>query len=365
MLLLHRLEEIADKRNLKSLVFTAPDNITYAIGIDVVGDFVGILHYSKESGWTLYVPVLEYYRFRENLPQTIDVVGVSKTQRPPDAKVVEKDWKTIIAEIAESLPAGADISHTSPLTRILLEVKDRFADISADIWEVRSVKTDSEIEHIKKAVETTARAIETVASFVDEGVSETYLAGLFEYRSRLMGVEKFAFEPIVAFKPGNSYPHYLPSSRRAGRGELILIDVGVKSAGRCSDLTRMIVLHRVSEREARVLEAVEEALDASIDFVSPGVKAGEVHEVAAKTLEKHGLRDRFIHGLGHGIGVLVHEPPYLRPGSDTLLRPGMVFTLEPGVYFRGEFGVRIEEDVVITKRGARVLSRRLERVIYI
>jgi len=116
--------------------------------------------------------------------------------------------------------------------------------------------------------------------------------------------------------------------------------------------------------ERKVLEAVNEAIENAIDKFQPGMKASELDAIARETLAKHGYDKYFIHGLGHGIGIDVHEKPYLNPVSDTRLEPGMVFTIEPGVYFSGRFGVRIEEDVVVTKKGLRILSRSLPRILY-
>jgi len=125
----------------------------------------------------------------------------------------------------------------------------------------------------------------------------------------------------------------------------------------------MIVKGKPSREEKRSLEAVIEALERTIDTITPGITAKEVYETACKILEKRGLRERFIHGLGHGIGVVVHEPPYLRAESTTTLEPNMVVTIEPGVYFNRLYGVRVEDVVVVTKRKARVLSKKLDRVL--
>ncbi|MEZ0393886.1 MAG: M24 family metallopeptidase, partial [Desulfurococcaceae archaeon] len=195
-----------------------------------------------------------------------------------------------------------------------------------------------------------------------EGVTEAELAGIFEASARKAGIDEFAFQSIVASKPSNSFPHVYPGLKRVGARDLVLFDVGVKVGGRCSDVTRMVVLGRPEDEEERALRAVEEALDAALERLAPGAKARDVHDVAVKVLEKHGLERHFIHGLGHGVGLAVHEPPYIREGSEDVLEPGMVVTIEPGVYFPNRFGVRIEEDVLITERGHEVITGSLQRI---
>ncbi|MEM4718389.1 MAG: Xaa-Pro peptidase family protein, partial [Desulfurococcaceae archaeon] len=259
---------------------------------------------------------------------------------------------------------GIDLSHVSPLQRTILQtLGESVIDISSLIWKKRMIKEAYEINAIRDAIKITIRGINAVSAGIRDNTTETELTGLFEKTVRDSGVERLAFDPIIAFKPNNAYPHTIPTKRTIGSRDLVLVDVGVKVRNRCSDITRMIIRGRPTLDERKHIQSVIEVIDTSIDYVRPGVRAGEVYDVAVKILEKYGLKDRFIHGLGHGIGVVVHEPPYIRAGSDTVLEPGMVFTIEPGIYIPGKHGVRIEEVVLVTKRGCKVLSSRLNRVL--
>ena len=224
------------------------------------------------------------------------------------------------------------------------------------------IKEDWEIEAIEKAIEITGNAIYNIVDNLSENLTETEISGVFEYSVRKEGVRRYAFEPLILVKPGNSYPHNLPSNNKLGKNNLLLIDVGVKYKERCSDITRMVVWGSISEEEKKVLEIVNEAIDRAIEKIQPGVKAGEVDEAARSYIEENGYGEKFIHGLGHGIGVVVHEQPYIRRGVETVLEPGMVFTIEPGIYIAGKYGVRIEEDVLVTKSGVKILSKNIERV---
>ncbi|MCY0868134.1 MAG: Xaa-Pro peptidase family protein [Desulfurococcus sp.] len=361
---LEKLLEVLEARGLQDLLVTSPDNVEYYTGVESIADATLLLHVSRDGGIRLYTPLLEYYRYRSLLPESVEVYALSRSLKPSDARIAEKELKEVVKEIVESSSRiGVDGIRGPVAALTSVPLGERVVDVSEDLWRQRMIKDSEEIKAIKRAVEITIKGVRTLLDNISEGVSETELAGFFEERVRREGVKKYAFEPIIAFKPNNSYPHTLPGSLRLGRRDLILVDVGVKYNGRCSDLTRMIVHGRPSPEEKRSLEAVEEALWEAVDYIQPGVKAGEVAEVASRVLEKHGLRDKFIHGLGHGIGVVVHEPPYLREGSTTVLEPGMVFTVEPGVYFNGRYGVRMEENVVVTKKGARVLSGRLKPLL--
>lgn len=363
---LEKLETIAEKNGLDLILIQAPDNIEYFTGVQSLGDITALLVYDRRNASTkLYIPLLEYYRYRENTPEAIEVIAVSRTVKPSGIPVVEMEWREIATKLSENREkVGLDASHPGILQSSIAEVLGgKSVNVSESVWNLRMIKDEEEVRAIERAVEITIRGIQAIVVDIRDSITEAELAGVFEYTARKHGAERMAFDPIIAFKPNNAYPHTLPGSRRIGENDLVLVDVGVKYNGRCSDITRMITWGCPKPEERRALEAVVESLNNAIDHVKPGVKACDIYEVAAKTLEKYGLRERFIHGLGHGIGILVHEPPYLRPSSTRVLEPGMVFTIEPGVYVAGEFGVRVEEDVLVTENGAKVLSRKLDRVL--
>lgn len=363
--MIEKLGIIAEENNLDVLIISAPDNLEYFINVPSLGDITALLIYSRvDNNAALYVPLLEYQRYRDQAPQYIEIYGVSKTIKPGDMPIVDLDWKQIIEKHSGNKKIGSDLSHVSPLQRTITQVLgDRVVDISNHIWKKRMIKSKEEIKAIQEAIRVTIKGIYAVTAGIRDNITETELTGLFEKTVRDNGVERFAFDPIIAFKPNNAYPHTTPTTRSIGTRDLILVDVGVRVKNRCSDITRMIIRGRPSPDERKHIQAVSEAVEASIDHIKPGVKASEVYEAAARTLEKYGLRDRFIHGLGHGIGIVVHEPPYLRAGSDTILEPGMVFTIEPGVYIPGKHGVRIEEVVLVTEKGCKVLSSKLDKVL--
>ena len=365
MSFIHKLIKLHDETGLDDILLISPENIEYFLDIPVIADSVVAL-YSHKGEIQVYVPILEYYRFRDMLSKhDIEVIAVSKKIKPGDAKVFEGEYKDLFEKIGSGKEKiGCDISYTSPLINSLREkLGDKIVDISENITNYRMKKEDWELERIKQAIKITQSSIKAVASYLQEGITEAQLAGVFEHRARQYGVSRYAFDPIIVFNPGTSYPHNVPGTTKLRKPNMVLVDVGVKYRGRCSDLTRMILWGRPRKEWRKALEAVNEAIDAVIDKAEPGMTGEEIAKIAIDVIAKHGYRERFIHGLGHGIGVAVHEHPYLTLGQKIRVEPGAVFTIEPGIYIPGEFGVRIEEDAVMTKKGVKILSSGLERII--
>src|SRR5439155_19190266 len=167
---------------------------------------------------------------------------------------------------------------------------------------------------------------------------------------------RLAFGTLVQSGPSSALPHGRPGDRRLQPGDLILLDFGAAWRGYRADTTRMAVVGEPDSRQLEVHAVVLAAHDAAVAAVRAGVTAGEVDEAARAVIRDAGMGDRFIHRVGHGLGLEAHEDPSLDPGSDTLLEEGMVVTIEPGVYLPGWGGVRIEDDVVVEAGGGRLLT---------
>ena len=172
-----------------------------------------------------------------------------------------------------------------------------------------------------------------------------------------LGADGLGFDAIIAAGPMSSRPHYHPQRRPLQRGDLLLLDMGVQYQGYRSDMTRVVGLgRRPSRRLMQVYEAVLEAEQKAIAAIAPGVACRDVYMIAWETLEKYKMAKYFTHGLGHGVGLDIHEWPRFSRNSDEVLKPGMVVTVEPGVYLPGQGGVRIEDLIVVTRNGHRVIS---------
>ena len=221
---------------------------------------------------------------------------------------------------------------------------------------LRERKSKQEVDTIRACIEASERCIAHVRNYLVPGIRERDIAAEMEYFVRGLGFDGMAFPPIVAFGPRGSLPHARVTDRRMAEGDAVLIDWGVAGGGYCSDLTRVFFHHKIPDRFKRIYQIVLEAQKRAIDRIGPGVSAQEVDAAARDYIARSGFGEQFGHGLGHGIGMEVHEAPTIGPSSEGQLRRRMVFTVEPGIYLPGVGGVRIEDDVLVTSRGVKVLS---------
>jgi Xaa-Pro aminopeptidase len=271
---------------------------------------------------------------------------------------VRDDW---LGGIAERLAGRVGFEDDHVSVRLLEKLQGKLGEgielvaAGGAVEKLRRVKDAQELE-----------AIATAAELADEvwrwslerglvGRSEREVARAAEARIRELGGDP-SFPAIVAAGPNGALPHAEPGEREIGRGELVVFDMGAKLDGYCSDGTRTFVAGDPGEKAREVYEAVRTAQAAALEAVRPGIGAEELDGVARERIAAAGHKEHFGHGLGHGVGLEVHEAPRVSPRSDDVLRAGEVVTIEPGIYLPGELGVRIEDLVVVTEAGCRNLS---------
>jgi Xaa-Pro aminopeptidase len=217
---------------------------------------------------------------------------------------------------------------------------------------LRAVKDAEELAIMRQAAQLISVVMADVIPAIKPGITELQLAAEIEYRMKQRGASGPSFETIVASGPRSAWPHARPSSKPLKKNELVVLDQGVILRGYCSDMTRTVFLGRATARVRRMYRAVLEAQLAAKRAIRPGVTAGDVDAAARRTLRFFALAAHFTHSTGHGLGLEVHEMPRLGKGESTQLEEGMVVTVEPGIYMTGLGGIRIEDDVVVTSRGA-------------
>jgi len=221
---------------------------------------------------------------------------------------------------------------------------------------LRARKDAAELASLQHAIDLADASFEALLGQLSPEQTEREVAALFEQGVTARGGEGPSFATIVAAGPHAAMPHAQPTDDHLGEGRTIVIDMGARAAGYCSDLTRTVVL---GERDAKFHEIygiVYEAQQYAIEHVEAGMKGADAHQLAMGVIERHGYAERFGHGLGHGVGLEVHEHPYVGTSSEDILEEGMAFTIEPGIYLPGWGGVRIEDVVILEKGRARVLS---------
>jgi len=230
--------------------------------------------------------------------------------------------------------------------------------VAADglVDKLRAIKDTSEIGRIRDAARLVSEVMDEAIRLIRPGVTELDIAAEIGYRMRRKGASGESFEAIVAAGPRSALPHARPTDRRIGKGELVVLDMGAILRHYCSDLTRTVHVGRAPARVRRWYQAVLEAQAAARDAVKSGVTTGAVDTAARGVLQRRGLGKYFVHSTGHGIGLEIHEEPRLARGQKKLLEAGNIITLEPGVYFEGVGGIRIEDDALVTDRGAEILT---------
>lgn len=224
----------------------------------------------------------------------------------------------------------------------------KFKDVSEKLSKLFSVKNSEEIKLIKKACKIAEKSFYEILPFVKKGVTEKQLANELEYAMLKNGAEKTSFDTIVAFGANTAVPHHETGDTVLTENQPVLIDFGCKVGGFCSDCTRTFYYGEPSLEFANAYEATLKANLEAEDKISAGMTCKQADAVARDVLDTYGYAEAFTHSLGHGIGINVHEFPYLSPKrGDAVLKNKMVFSIEPGVYFDGKFGIRIEDTVVL------------------
>jgi len=275
-----------------------------------------------------------------------------------DVITAKDDW---LGEIASHLSGRCGFEDHKMAVRTLAKLEEKLPDgvelegAGGTVEKLRRVKDGEELAAIAAAAELADDVWRWALERGLAGRSELDVARAVEARMRELGAEP-SFPTIVAAGPNGALPHAEPSARQIGRGELVVFDMGAKLDGYCSDGTRTFASGEPGERAREVYELVLRAQEAALAAVAPGARGEDVDRVARDLIAAGGQGERFGHGLGHGVGLEVHEEPRVSQRSEDVLAEGEVVTIEPGVYLPGELGVRIEDLVVVTGEGHRDLS---------
>lgn len=248
------------------------------------------------------------------------------------------------------------LSHRDYLEVEVLLGKKELVDVSESLSRSRMIKDPDELEAISKAARIVSKVVDDVPGLVQEGMTERALKAKIDYRMVERGADSPSFESIVAFGEDSALPHYTSGERRLQKGDNVLVDVGARYHLYCSDLTRTFFFGHATSAQRQAYAKVLEAQTDAIAGIREGVTGRAVHEIAAEVINQSRFKGRFTHGLGHSLGLEVHDGPGLNLRNARRLVQNMVVTVEPGIYLPGEGGVRIEDDVVVTKDSCRVLT---------
>ncbi|MBN2404709.1 MAG: aminopeptidase P family protein [Coriobacteriia bacterium] len=358
----HRLEALRRRlvaEDVPAIVVSSVSNLRYLTG------FEGVIDSGINAACLVTQDKAWFYTDRR-------YSEASKTAAVGTSWELHVQKESLYVELCEDLKAMGigvlAVESSVPYGRFQFISEQFFGSVKViDGWleEIRQVKTDDELDCIARAAALTDRAFEHVLGFVRPGRTEREVALELEFFARRNGSDGVAFDFIVAGGPNSAHPHAGVTDRPVQAGEFLKMDFGARVNGYCSDMTRTLVIGPATDRHREMYEAVLAANEAGIAAVRAGIPAREVHETARAVLESRGLVKYFTHGLGHGVGLDVHERPTVGPKSHDALLAGSVVTIEPGVYVEGFGGVRIEDLVVVEEGGCRLLSHSPKALIEI
>jgi Xaa-Pro aminopeptidase len=343
------LKKSLEEHRLDAYLVTNLKNIYYFTGfLDIAGATLSLL-VPLDGAATLFAPPLSYEAAREKARNCI-VEEVSKGVRPFNRICKELTDRQIDVVGFDDLP----ISRYLQLTKDVASTS--FSHIPSLVGNLRRVKDEQEINLMKKAAELTDVGALAGMEYVQAGVREYEVAAEIEYAMRRHGSEGAAFETVVASGPRSSHPHGVSTDRTITWGDAVVLDLGAVYRGYRSDITRTVIVGKPSSKQADVLNLLMKAKEAAFHAIREGVKAKTVDKRARTIIAEKGFDRYFIHGLGHGVGLDIHESPTLSPESEDILVAGNVVTDEPGIYLPG-FGARIEDTVLVHKKGGEKMTK--------
>ncbi|MGB2803775.1 MAG: aminopeptidase P family protein [Candidatus Zixiibacteriota bacterium] len=341
------LQKMLPKENLDFLLVTFLSHVRYLSG------------YSGTNGLILLSPksslFLTDFRYKSQARGQVKNMKV---------QVVQRDLFSGLSDEAllrgKRIKLGFEANHLS--CQVYRRLKSLLPDcllVSTEgIVETLTVRKDKgEIGKIRKAVRITDRVFSEILDFIKPGVKELDIAAELEYRMKKHGSSAPYFETIVASGKRAALPHGVASSKRIKKGEFVTMDFGAVFDGYTADMTRTVVVGKASKKQTQVYNLVLRAQRRAISRAKSRMKACDLDKTARDVIKRAGYGKYFGHGLGHGIGLLVHDNPAVNPTNQLRLEPGMVITIEPGVYIPNWGGVRIEDDILITQRGCQNLTK--------
>ncbi len=321
------------------------------------GVFESALLIVTKSGETLITNPLEYQ--------------IAKSQKPREMKIVnEKSFKQIVAHLKKNLGGkivginGSFMPYRSYKSLKKYSKAKKFVDVSSNLGIARSVKDGEELSRMRIANVIVKKALKNIQQYFKTGITEKEIAAKFNQLMQTYGASGPSFSTIVCFGANAAMPHHMPSNTRLKPNSFVLLDCGAKYKNYCSDVTRTFIFKpdKRSEKYKRMIDmynTVKKAQALAMTQIKSGVKQSVAHNTAEKVINTASggiYRGKFIHALGHSIGIEVHDPGAgLSPGLTKPLKENMVVSDEPGIYIQGFGGVRIEDDVLVTKKGGKII----------
>lgn len=349
---LARLRKALEGQQLEALLVTNSYNRRYMTG------------FTGSSGMVLVTEAKAYlltdFRYMTQAPQQAPNYTVTEHKAKPMETVKELLNGLGIKRVGfeqNDLSFGSYKSYADDLAGIEL------VPTSFVVEMLRMIKDESELAVMQEAADIADAAFTHIQGYIKPGVSELEIAIELEFFMRKKGATSTSFDTIVASGERSALPHGIASDRRLGNNEFVKMDYGALYKGYCSDITRTVVLGQPTDKHREIYAIVKEAQLTCLEGLKPGMTGAQGDALARDVIKKAGYGEYFGHGTGHSFGLQIHENPRLSPTCDVVLEPGMTITVEPGIYLPGFGGVRIEDDVVLTENGIKILTRSTKELL--
>lgn len=337
--------------NLQGMIISNPINVKYLTGIDAEG----ILLLTRKEN--IYITDARYTEYVNSILTPFDEIVVD------DQKNISKDDYENYFLFCENVGFEENYVTYAMYKEYMHKYKiNNFVEATKLIEALRMIKDDEEIKNIKTACEITDKCFEFLLKYIKPGMTEKQIARKV-HDFYMDNAEGESFETIVASGENSSRPHAIPTDRKIKDRDIITIDMGCKINGYCSDMTRTIFIGEPLQEQLDIYNLVLK----SQEQVLNEIKDGQNIKSLAKTVENNFSESGYtlVHGLGHGVGLEIHEKPFVNIKNDNFLKENMVITDEPGIYLTGNFGIRIEDTVLVTKQGAITLTESNKQCIII
>lgn len=353
-----RIKKIQEKlrgKNIDAFLVSTASNIFYLTGLKGILDEREFLLIVLKDGFELIVPEMYGKEAKGRSPSLV----MAKERGGLFAAAIDgfRNYQNIGFE-REDLKYGEYLALFNNLKG------KNIVPVSKFIEDSRKIKSEEEINLIKKAVEIGDKTFDTILKIIKPGLSEKYIQRKIIEIMEDFGTEGSAFPPIVASGSDSAEPHHHASNKKIEEGEILLLDIGARYKGYCSDLSRTLFIGKAGPRLKKIYELVLETQLAAMKKCKPGYPIKNLYNDAVFNFAKQGEEKRFIHSLGHGLGIETHEPPNVGPAAEGVFEKGMVITIEPGLYYDNFGGVRIEDLCLIGEK-CEVLSKAPKKLIEI
>ena len=346
------------KQGIEAAVLSDPVSINYLTGFySDPHERLMFLFLFADQEPLLFLPELDALRAKSILD--ISVTGYLDFENPWE-KIKTLLPKTNYSKIALEFD-NLNVTKFKGLETIF---SGQFTNLTPLINRMRLIKSADEIQKLLIAGELADKAVQIGFDSISLNATETDIIAQIEFEMKKLGVDKMSFETMVLTGSNAANPHGLPASHKIENNHLLLFDLGVKSTGYVSDMTRTVAVGQPDQFKKDIYNICLEAQLTALDFIKPGVSAAQVDAAARSVIEKAGYGDYFNHRLGHGIGMGLHEFPSIMAGNDMLLEEGMCFSVEPGIYIPEKVGVRIEDCGQVTKNGFEVFTQTPKELLY-